>query len=60
MNTRFFAITAHYLFDPDFCNVAFGWEKEIVEKNVQDMRRRIWNEAKQLKFSSFEELNIWL
>jgi len=60
VNTRFFAMTAHYLFDPDFCNVASGWEKGIVEKNVQDMRRHIWNEAKQQQFSSFEELNIWL
>lgn len=41
VNTRFFAMTAHYLFNPDFCNVAFGWEKGVVEKNVQDMRRRI-------------------
>ena len=51
VNTRFFAMTAHYLFDPDFCNVASGWEKGVVEKNVQDMRRRIWNEAKQQQFS---------
>jgi hypothetical protein len=36
---------AHYLFDPDFCNVASGWEKGVVEKNVQDSRRRIWIEA---------------
>ncbi len=60
VNTRFFAMTAHYLFDPDFCNVASGWEKGIVEKNVQDARRRIWIEAKQQQFSSFEELNVWL
>lgn len=60
VNTRFYAMTAHYLFDPDFCNVASGWEKGIVEKNVQDARRRIWMEAKQHKFSSFEELNTWL
>ena len=60
VNTRFFAMTAHYLFDPDFCNVASGWEKGVVEKNVQDMRRRIWSEAKQQPFSSFEELNNWL
>jgi len=60
VNTRFFAMTAHYLFDPDFCNVASGWEKGIVEKNVQDTRRRIWVDAKQQQFSSFEELNIWL
>jgi len=60
VNTRFFAMTAHYLFDPDFCNVASGWEKGVVEKNVQDMRRRIWNEAKQQPFSSFDDLNHWL
>ena len=60
VNTRFFAMTAHYLFDPDFCNVASGWEKGVVEKNVQDMRRRLWNEAKQQRFSSFEDLNNWL
>jgi transposase len=52
VNTRFFAMTAHYLFDPDFCNVASGWEKGVVEKNVQDMRRHIWSEAKQQQFGS--------
>lgn len=60
VNTRFFAMTAHYLFDPDFCNVASGWEKGVVEKNVQDMRRRIWSEAKQQPFGSFDDLNKWL
>jgi transposase len=60
VNTRFFALTAHYLFEPDFCNVASGWEKGVVEKNVQDMRRSVWNEAKQQQFSSFEDLNKWL
>lgn len=24
----------HYLFDPDFCNVASGWEKGVVESGV--------------------------
>jgi hypothetical protein len=51
---------SHYLFDPDFCNVASGWEKGIVEKNVQDSRRRIWQEAGTLRFGSFAELNDWL
>jgi transposase len=60
VNIRFFAMTAHYLFDPDFCNVASGWEKGVVEKNVQDARRRIWIDAKLQKFSSFDELNDWL
>jgi len=53
-------MTSHYLFDPDFCNVASGWEKGIVEKNVQDILRRVRNEAKQRQFSTFEDLNSWL
>jgi transposase len=60
VNTRFSAMASHYLFDPDFCNVASGWEKGVVEKNVQDSRRRIWQEAANERFSSFTELNIWL
>src|SRR5665811_249731 len=60
VNSRFYAMTAHYLFEPDFCNVASGWEKGIVEKNVQDSRRRVWIEAKTQCFNSFEELNAWL
>ena len=60
INARFFAMTAHYLFDPDFCNVASGWEKGVVEKNVQDARRRVWSEAKKHQFSTFAELNAWL
>ena len=60
VNARFSALCSHYLFDPDFCNVASGWEKGVVEKNVQDSRRRIWQEAGTLSFGSFAELNAWL
>jgi transposase len=60
VNSRFTALTAYYLFDPDFCTVASGWEKGIVEKNVQDSRRRIWQDAGQHCFASFTELNVWL
>ena len=60
INTRFAAMASHYLFDPDFCNVASGWEKGVVEKNVQDSRRRIWQDAAQERFGSFAELNVWL
>jgi hypothetical protein len=60
VNTRFAVMCAHYLFDPDFCNVASGWEKGVVEKNVQDSRRRIWIEAAKRKWSSLVELNAWL
>lgn len=60
VNARFAAMCSHYLFDPDFCNVASGWEKGVVEKNVQDSRRRIWIEASARRFGSFIELNAWL
>ena len=36
VNARFAVMCAHYLFDADFRNVASGWEKGAVEKNVQD------------------------
>ena len=58
VNTRFAAMASHYLFDPDFCNVASGWEKGVVEKNVQDTRRRIWQDAAKERFGSFTELNL--
>jgi transposase len=60
VNARFSALCSHYLFDADFCNVASGWEKGVVEKNVQDSRRRIWQKAASLRFASFDELNVWL
>jgi len=60
VNRRFNAMASHYLFDADFCNVASGWEKGVVEKNVQDSRRRIWQKASKEQFGSFAELNVWL
>ena len=60
VNARFAAMAAHYLFEPDFCNVASGWEKGRVEKGVQDARRRIWQEAEHQRFDTFAELNAWL
>ena len=60
VNARFTVMCAHYLFDPDFCNVASGWEKGVVEKNVQDSRRRIWIAAQERQFGSFAELNAWV
>ena len=60
VNARFGVMCAHYLFDADFCNVASGWEKGVVEKNVQDSRRRIWIEAGKQRFGSFADVNAWL
>ena len=58
VNARFRAMTNHYVFEPEFCNPAAGWEKGQVEKNVQDARRRLW----QLMpvFPDLEALNSWL
>jgi transposase len=58
VNARFRAMTGHFLFEPDFCNPAAGWEKGQIEKNVQDSRPRIWHEVP--KFADLAELNDWL
>ena len=60
VNARFAVMCAHYLYDPDFCNVASGWEKGVVEKNVQDSRRRVWIDAREQRFASVDELNAWV
>lgn len=60
VNARFEAMTGHYLFEAEFCNRAAGWEKGIVEKNVQDRRRGIWREASERRWASLDELNDWL
>ena len=58
VNRRFAAMTAHYLFEPEFCNRAAGWEKGRVEKDVQDARRQLWQSCP--AFGSLVELNAWL
>ena len=60
VNARFQAMASHYLYEPDFCNVASGWEKGVVEKNVQDRRRQLWQEAGSRRWSSLADLNQWL
>ena len=60
VNARFEAMTGHYLFEAEFCNRAAGWEKGIVEKNVQDRRRNVWREAGERRWQDLNELNAWL
>jgi transposase len=36
VNARIAVMCAHYLFDADFCNVASGWGKGVVEKNAEN------------------------
>lgn len=57
VNARFRVMCARYLYDPDFCNVASGWEKRFVEKNVQYNRRRVWLDAARQRFGSLTKLN---
>ncbi len=58
VNARFAAMASHYLFEPEFCNPASGWEKGQVEKNVQDARRRLWQPMP--SFPDLDALNVWL
>ena len=58
VNARFLAMTSHYVFEPEFCNPAAGWEKGQVEKNVRDARHRLWQVAP--VFPDLEALNDWL
>ncbi|MFC4217261.1 IS21 family transposase [Pseudophaeobacter arcticus] len=58
INARFKAMASHYVFEPEFCNPAAGWEKGQVEKNVQDARNRMWQVMP--VFADLEELNQWL
>ncbi len=58
VNLRFLAMANHYVFEPDFCNPAAGWEKGQVEKNVQDARPRFWQPMP--NFPDLVSLNAWL
>jgi len=58
VNQRFQAMVSHYLFEAEFCNPAAGWEKGQVEKQVRDMRHRLWQDAP--AFASLAALNAWL
>jgi len=58
VNARFRAMTSHYVFEPEFCNPAAGWEKGQVEKNVRDSRHRLWQVMP--VFNDLDELNLWL
>ena len=51
-------MASHYLFEPEFCNPASGWEKGQGEKNVQDARRRLWQPMP--SFPDIAALNVWL
>ena len=58
VNLRFLAMTNHYVFEPEFCNPAAGWEKGQVEKNVQDSRHQVLQGMP--GFPDLAMMNAWL
>ena len=58
VNIRFLAMANHYVFEPEFCNPAAGWEKGQVEKNVQDSRHQVLQGMPD--FPDLDALNAWL
>ena len=58
VNIRFLAMTNHYVFAPEFCNPAAGWEKGQLENQVGLVRERFF--TPRLRVKSLEELNRWL
>ena len=55
---RFLAMTNHYVYEPEFCNPAAGWEKGQVEKNVRDARHQMLQGMPD--FPDLAALNAWL
>jgi len=58
INIRFLALANHYVFEPEFCNPAAGWEKGQVEKNVRDTRHQMLHGMPE--FPDLAALNAWL
>ena len=58
INIRFLALANHYVFEPEFCNPAAGWEKGQVEKNVRDSRHQMLHGMP--GFPDLAALNAWL
>ncbi len=58
VNIRFLAMANHYVFEPEFCNPAAGWEKGQVEKNVRDARHQMLHGMPD--FPDLAALNAWL
>jgi hypothetical protein len=55
---RFLAMTNHFVYEPDFCNPATGWEKGLVEKNVRGARHQMLQCMPD--FPDLAALNAWL
>lgn len=57
-NQRFLQLASHYLFEPEACTPAAGWEKGQVENQVKSNRQSVF--VPRLRFESLTELNAHL
>ncbi len=57
-NRRFLEMCSHHLVEPVACTPGAGWEKGQVEKQVGDLRGRLF--ARSPRSRSHAELNAWL
>jgi len=57
-NQRFLQLASHYLFEPQACTPASGWEKGQIENQVKSNRQSVF--VPRLRFESLVELNAHL
>jgi len=57
-NQRFLQLASHYLFEPQACTPASGWEKGQIENQVKNNRQSVF--VPRLRFESLSELNAHL
>ena len=57
-NRRFLEMCSHHLVEPVACTPGAGWEKGQVEKQVGDVRGRLF--ARSPRGRSYGDLNVWL
>lgn len=58
INMRFLAMTDHYVYEPEFCYPAAGWENGQIEKNVRESRHQTLQGMPD--FPDLAALNVWL
>lgn len=57
-NKRFLQLASHYLFEPEACTPAAGWEKGQIENQVKSNRQSVF--VPRLRFESLADLNAHL
>ena len=57
-NRRFLEMCSHHLIEPVACTPGAGWEKGQVERQVGDLRARLF--ARSPRGCSYAEINAWL